>query len=248
MSDASTASRRRGVRVLGLGFGTLFVVLCVAAVLSYFGMHGVPSYYTDQLDRIRAMSDQEREAISKNFEADIANGWTDAGPNMPTREEELYGHRRTIEIPYEDLNVWLAEEGSDMLAQIGIRLPKSVKGAMVDSAGEGYLRISCDVQRGKRRQVVSMTFAVAVSEDGIVTSTLEGARAGRLPVPTAVARDMIAQRGDSGGLMVGLTSGEPVGPVELPIDKARNGRLVGMQIKEDKLVVTRETVRPQQAK
>ncbi|MFN3167614.1 MAG: hypothetical protein ACE37H_11175 [Phycisphaeraceae bacterium] len=244
MIDASTASRQRGVRVLGVGFGVVFVLLCVVALVGYLGVQGVPSYYTDQLNRISAMSDQEREAISKNFEAGIANGWTDAGPSMPKTEADLYGHRRTIEIPYDELNVWLADQGTAMLQQIGISLPDSVKGAMVDSAGEGLLRISCDVERGQRRQLVSMTFAVAVSEDGVVTSTLEGARAGRLPVPTAVARDMIAQRGDGGGLMVGLTRGEPVGPVQLPIDKARDGRLIGLQIEQDKLVVTRETVRP----
>lgn len=244
MSGASAAKRKRGVRVLGLGFLALFIALCVAAVIAYAVYNGRPGYWDQQRDRIEAMSQQDRRSISDNLENDVATGWSDADNDFPASEQDLYDHRSDIEIPYEDLNIWLAERGVALLGDLGIKLPSYVKSAMVDSPGDELLRISCDIQRGKRMQIVSLTFAIEVTEDGQVVSTLEGARAGRLPMPTRVAADLIAQRGDSGGIMVGLTRGEPVGPIELPIDAARSGRLVGLDIREDALVITRETVRP----
>lgn len=247
MTDASASKRKRGVRVLGLSFLTLFIGLCLSAVIAYFVYNGRPGYWQQQQARIDAMSQTERQAVSESLHARVANGWTAADNDWPATEADLYGHRSTIEIPYEDLNVWLAEEGIGLLTQIGIKLPKSVKAAMVDSAGDGLLRISCDIERKQRRQIIALTFEVKVSDDGQITSTLKGATAGRLPMPTKVATDLIAQRGDGEGLMVGLTQGKPVGPLELPIDKARSGRLIALEVRDDALVVTRETVKPKAA-
>ncbi len=245
MSADHDAQRRRGVRVLGIVFVVILVVLLgVALVMSR--MVGTPAYWTEQQERIAALSEDEKKVISHNLRNRLATEWSDAGPEVPTTAADLYGHRRTIEIPYDDFNVWLAAEGIDLLAEVGVRLPSAVQAAMVDSAGGGLLRITCDLQSGDIQQVVALVFEIDVGEDGTVTSRLAGATAGRLPMPTEVAIDQIARRSNS-ERMVHLMQGTPTGPIELPIDRGRDGRLVGLEVREDALVVERETVRPKQA-
>lgn len=251
MSGSSEPGRRRGVRVLGIGFGVVFVLLVVVAVVIYFGLRGVPAYYAQQQERINAMPKPQREAISENFFNSLLTKWSDADAGFPKTHSDLFGKRRTLVIPYEELNVWLAEKGIAMLADIGIKLPPAVKGAMVDSPGGGRLRLSCEVDKGSFQQVVAMTFEISVTDDGTVTSQLQGATAGRLPIPTSTAIDLIARRKDGGGRMLDLMQGTPVGPIELPIDETdsgRNGRLVGLEIRNDAMVITRETVRKPQTK
>lgn len=244
MSGDEVVSRKRGVRILGFGFLGLFILLCIAALAGYF-YSGTPGYWTAQQGRIQAMTKQQREAVSTSLRNRLLTEWSDPGEAEIRRTEDLFGRRRTLEIPYEELNVWLAEEGIDLLAEVGIRMPRSVKAAMVDSAGNGRLRISCDLERGDVKQVVALTFDITVSDDGTVVSKLAGATAGRLPMPTQLAVDQIARRAGSDRMMH-LMQGTPVGPIQLPIDASedgRDGRLVGLEVRDDALVVTRETVR-----
>lgn len=244
--SATSDKRKRGVRVLGLGFLALLVLLIVLAITAKLTLGGSPSHWDRQQERIASLSSEERKAMTEDFRNRLMTAWSDAGPEAPTTEADLFGHRRTLEIPYEKLNIWLAEEGIDLLDQVNIRMPKYVKAAMIDSDGEGRLRISCDVDTNKIKQVVALTFAIQVDDNGTVTSTLEGASAGKLPIPTETAVDLIARRSGENSLMLNLMQGTPVGPIELPIDASdsgRDGRLVGMQVRDDALVITRETVR-----
>ena len=247
MSDDSTAKRSRGVRVLGFAFAIVFALLCIAALIGYFGWQGKPAYWTEQQERISTMSSQQRQAVSESLRNRLLTEWSDPGDKTPVTQDDLFDHRNKIEIAYEDLNVWIAEEGTKLLEDVGIKMPKSVKGAMVDSPGDGLLRISCDIEKGEMKQVIAMSFAISVAEDGTLTSKLEGATAGRLPLPTQTAIDLIASRADDKGIMLDLMQGTPVEPIELPIDPSddgvRDGRLVGLEVRDDALVITRETVR-----
>lgn len=246
MNAQSTSGDSPGVRVLGRAFLVLFVLLCIAALVGYFGWSGRPAHWADQQARIQAMPQPQREQVSEALMNRLLNQWSQSPPNATTIEE-LIGQRNTLEIPFEELNIWLAEEGIELLTEVDIKMPRSVKGAMIDSPGDGLLRITCDLDNGKIQQVVSMSFDIAVAEDGTVTSTLQSAAAGRLPLPTQAAVDLIAQRGDAGARLLALMQGTPVGPVDIPIDPSkdglRDGRLVGLQVREDALIVTRETVR-----
>lgn len=252
MSSSSATKRKRGVRVLGYCFLGVFLLLCLASLLGYLAYNGKPEYYTDQQARINAMSDEERETVSTSIRNHVLTEWSAVDEDTPFGDQDaMIGQRRTFEIPYEDLNVWLAEEGIDLLAEVGIRMPKSVKSAMVDAADDGLLRISCDFDNGKMQQVVALVFTINVSDDGTVVSTLEKATTGRLPLPTQTAIDLIAKRSSS-SMMLDMMQGTPAGPIQLPIDASedglRDGRLVGLEIREDAMVITRETVRRKKAK
>ena len=244
MNAESAAARRRGVRILGVVFLAVFVLVAALGLTVYFGLNVTPDYRAQQQARIDALSDREREAISVSLRNRLLTEWSDPGEAAIEKAEDMFGRRRTLEIPYEQLNVWLAEEGIDLLAEVGVELPRAVKGAMVDSPGGGLLRVSCDLERGGTRQVVALVFDIAVDDDGIVTSRLDGASAGRLPIPAQMAVDQIARRAESDRVLH-LMQGTPVGPIELPIDASENGRdgrLVGLEVRDDVLVVTRETV------
>lgn len=247
MSGGGAADKRRsGVRVLGIGFLVIFLLLSGAALIAYFGWQGKPAYWKAQQERIAMLSSQERADRSEALVNTLLHQWSE-GPADATTIDQLIGHRTTLEIPYEELNVWLAEEGIGLMEQVGVKMPKMVKGAMVDSPGGGLLRVSCDLDNGQMQQVVALTFDIAVADDGTVTSKLKEATAGRLPLPTETAIDLIAKRGDKQGRMVRMMKGEPVGPIDLPIDPSadglRDGRLVGLEVRGDALVVTRESVR-----
>ena len=241
MSAEKDKQRSRGVRVLGLAFGVLFLVLAIAAVVIYFGWNARPEHWTQMQQRLAAMSEQERQAVSVSLRNRVMTEWSDAGTGPIRNAQDLFGHKRTITLPYDELNVWLAQEGAGLLADIGVELPPAVKAAMVDSPGEGLLRVSCDYDDGKVQQIIALTFKINIKADGTVTSTLEDAVAGTLPLPTQTAIDLVAGHGES-GLMLGLLRGTPTGPVDLPIDPARAGRIVGLEVTDEAMVVTRETV------
>jgi len=137
---------------------------------------------------------------------------------------------------------------------------------MIDSPGNGLLRVSTELAANGIRQVVSMSFEVDIAGDGTVTSTIKQATAGRIRLPTAAAIRLVARHthrdggaqqrgqktpGEAGnnprGALVDLMRGRPVAPIQLPIDPTqdglRDGRLVGLEVREDALLVTRETVR-----
>ena len=245
MAGGQSGSRRSGKRLLGIAFLVLFVLLCIAGVAGYFALNRQPGYWSAQQQRIAAMSEQQREQISEALFNRATTQWSEA-PDNATTIEDLIGLRGSLEVSYEELNVWLADAGIELLADIGIELPKSVKGAMIDSPGEGLLRISCDIEKKNFKQVVALIFDIAVDEKGIVVSELKSASAGLLPLPTKKAVDMIAKHSGENDLMTALLRGTPTGPIDVPIDASndglRDGRLVGFEVLDDKLIITRQTV------
>lgn len=246
MSAKGTGTPRRGARVLGIGFVALFVLICAVAIGGYYAYSSRPDHWTQQQQRIAEMNPQERQRISEALFNHATTKWSESPPDAATIDE-LIGQRSTLTIPYEDLNVWLAEDGVDLLSGVGIKMPRSVKGAMIDSTGDGLLRISCDVQTPRFEQVVALTFEIEVADDGTVVSKLKSASAGLLPLPRDKAIDLIAKRIKDNDRMLALMRGTPTGPIDVPIDASedglRDGRLVGFEVGDDALVITRETVR-----
>ena len=111
--------------------------------------------------------------------------------------------------------------------------------------GDGLLRISFEVTTQNIQQVVTLSFAVDVASDGMLTSTLKQATAGKLPLPISAAIEIVASQADE-GILLDLMQGTPIDPIELPIDASdtgRDGRLVGLEVTEEALVITRLTVR-----
>ncbi|MEO0477623.1 MAG: hypothetical protein AAF085_16890 [Planctomycetota bacterium] len=184
--------------------------------------------------------------MSESLRNRLLKQWSDPGEKTPVTEADLFGHRRTIAIPYDELNTWVQAEGITLLEEVGVSIPDGATTAMIDSPGGGLLRISFEVSVDGVEQVIALSFAVTIAKDGTLTSTLEQATAGRLPLPVGTAIDLIASQADS-GILLDLMQGTPLPPIELPIDASedglRNGRLVGLQVNADAMIVTRETVR-----
>ena len=244
MSETA-AKRSRGVRVLGLCFAALFVLLCSAALLIHLGWNSRPLHWEQERRRVAELSDAQREAVSESLRNRLLKQWSDPGEKTPTTEADLFGHRRTIEIPYDELNTWVQAEGVGLLEEVGVNIPDEATTTMIDSPGNGLLRISFQIIIDDVEQVVALSFAVTIADDGILTSTLEEATVGRLPMPVNTAIDIVAGQVESGDLL-DLMQGNPIDPIELPIDVSdtgRDGRLVGLEVREDTMIITRETVR-----
>lgn len=244
MGDKKPA-RPRGKRLLRTAYLLVFVLVSVIAVAGFFAYHRAPSHWTQQQQRIEGLSVQQREQISELLFNRATTQWSKAPPEATT-VDDLIGHRSSLEIKYEELNVWLAEQGIALLSDVGVASPRSVRGVMIDSPGDGLLRISCDIKTNTIEQVIGLTFDIDVQDDGAVVSKLTSASVGLLPLPTEQAIGMIAKRENEAGLLHALMSGTPTGPIDIPIDASkdglRDGRLVGFDVYDDRLVITRETV------
>ena len=242
----TTANRSRGVRVLGLGFIALFAVLCLIALVVYLGWHGRPAHWDAEQQRLAALSEANRAAVSESLRNRLLRQWSNPGDKTPVTEDDLFGHRQQIEIRFDELNTWIKTEGLSLLEEIDVEVPETATTAMIDSPGEGLLRISFEVTTQEIQQVVTLSFKVTVADDGTLTSKLERATAGKLPLPVGTAIDIVATQAEE-GILLDLMLGKPVQPIELPIDPSkdglRDGRLVGLEVTDEALVITRETVR-----
>lgn len=250
MSSAAADKRRNGVRVLSLAFASLFAVLALAAAVMYVGWHQNPLHWEQEQLRLAAISDVEREAISESFRNQLMTQWSDPGSKVPLTQADLFGQRSTIEIPYAALNTWIESEGVTLLSHVGIKIPESAPTAMIDSPGKGLLRVSFELINEGVRQVIALSFRVRIEGDGTLTSKLIQATIGRLPLPVDTALRMIAQQSD-GAALLDLMQGKPLPPVVIPIDPGRDGlrdgRLIDLDVREDALWITRETIRRQSA-
>lgn len=248
--SSTAANRSRGVRVLGLAFAALFVLLCITALIAYLGFQGTPEHWDAEQKRIAELPEANRLAISESLRNRLLRQWSDPGEKTPITEADLFGHRQRIEILFQELNTWIQTEGLELLEAIDIEVPKSATTAMIDSPGDGLLRISFEVTTEEIRQVITLSFAVTVAEDGKLTSTLEQATAGKLSLPVNTAIDIVASQADD-GILLDLMRGNPIDPIELPIDPSkdgvRDGRIVGLEVTEAALIITRETVRRKRA-
>lgn len=248
--STTAAKRSRGVRVLGLGFAALFALLCVIALLVYLGWHGKPAHWDTEQDRIASLPQAQRLAISESLRNRLLTEWSGSGDQNPFNGSDPFGQQTKITIPFDELNTWIQTEGLDLLEGIDIQVPDSAPSAMIDSPGDGLLRISFEVTTDDIQQVIALSFAVTIAKDGTLTSTLEQASAGRLPLPVGTAIDLVASQAKD-GMLLDLMQGNPLPPIEIPIDPGddglRDGRLVGLEVTEDALVITRETVRRKKA-
>lgn len=244
MSNPIAASQRPGVRVLGLGFALLLALLCAAAVVVYLAWHGRPAHWDHERQRLAELSGEQRQAISESLRNRLIQQWSSFGDRDPFKGADPFGQETEIEIPYDQLNTWIQTEGIDLLAEVDIEVPKTATTAMIDSPGDGLLRISFEVITQGVEQVITLSFAVSIEKDGTLTSTLMQATAGKLPLPIATAIELVASQADE-GVLLDLMQGTPIDPVQLPIDTSdsgRDGRIVGLEVTPTALILTRRAV------
>lgn len=244
---SSTSDKRsRGVRVLGLAFAALFVLLAIAGLIAYLGFHGTPQHWQQEQARLAGLSAEQLNASSESFRNEFMTQWGNPGDKTPTTEADLFGQRQDIRVPFDDLNTWIKAEGSKLLQEIDKRLPNVAPSAMVDTPGDGLLRFSFEVMVKKKPQIITMSFDMSIAQDGALISTLKQATAGKLPLPVDTAISLVASKTDE-KLVLDLMQGNPIPPLELPIDPSedglRDGRIIGLKVTDEAVIITRETVR-----
>ena len=141
-------------------------------------------------------------------------------------------------------------DGTTRLTSQGAPLPDAFKGMMVTSDGDGRLIVAFEYD-GDVHQVFSLTLEIEVNDRGKITSRLTRARGGELSLPRDTALERIAEiiggeRAVGEIKLMKLFTGQPFGPMDLPIDPGeggvRNGRITGIEVQDDALHITRLTV------
>lgn len=264
MSGSTPPSRgRRWVKPLGIAAAVVLLVVGAVAGYLYQRAHAAPEQWQKEQARITAMDASQKRAVAERLRNRLITEWGSAEPSaefLDTDSGSAIGQRRRFAIPYDELNVWLHVEGRSLLQALGIVLPQRVQHAMVQGTAEGNLvfAIEDDPDGGSSGgggggggRVYTMTFDIDVAEDGTITSTLVSARAGRLSIPKDAATQLLTATSNTtangGSLLNDLLTGKPVPPLDLTIDPGerghRNGRIVGLEIDEEQIIVTRQTVR-----
>lgn len=248
---------RRWIKRLGIAALIVVVVIAAIAGYSYQRARAVPERWKKEQDRIATMAPSKQLAVAESLRNRLINEWTAAEPSAEFRETDSdspIGQRRRFAIPYDELNVWLHVEGRSLLEGLGITLPGQVQHAMVSGTADGNLVFAIEDGAGSGGgRIYTMTFDIDIAKDGTLTSTLLSAQAGKLDIPAEAAAQLLAATGtnsSSGGNLLGdLLTGKAVPPRDLPIDPGdqgfRDGRIVGLEVNEKQIVVTRLTIRQQ---
>ncbi len=266
---ATTSKKTRHLppmrRVVLLVLGGLVLIAVVYAGAKYRQWKATPEYWADNGRMLAAIPDDEKRQRSDALIGRLGEEWSAFGTpdpqeliDAPDPASRVLGDERTIVIPYEDLNIMLEVEAPAMLASQGAPLPDAVKGMMVTSDGRGQLIVAFEYDGPEVQQVFSLTMRLHATPEGIITSSLVSARGGRLTLPRDRALRTLADivggdRAIGDIKLMKLFTGEPFGPMDVPIDPGdngvRNGRITGIDVRADALHITRTAVprRPRRA-
>ena len=251
---------RRGGRwrVVLLVFGGLILIALTWAGTQYWQWRTRPDYWSDNGRMLAAIPEDEKHQRAQDLIGRLGDEWSAFGEvdtqtliESPDAAQHVLGDQRTIVIPFDDLNIMLAVEAPAILASQGAPLPEAVKGMMATSDGEGRLIVAFEYDGPETHQVFSLTLSLAASQEGILTSTLVAARGGALALPRdralkTLARIVGGERSVADIRLMKLFTGEPFGPMDVPIDPGdsgvRSGRITGIEVRDEALHITRTTI------
>lgn len=234
-------------------------LLGVFALGKYRQWQARPVYWEQNQTMLRTLPTNEKRQRAESFLGRFGDEWSAFGNDQTAQElieapdaaQRVLGDTRTIVIPFDDLNILLEVEMPAILESQGTPLPDAVKGIMVTSDGEGHLIVAFEYDGPEVHQVFSLTLAVSVNARGKITSNMISARGGELTLPRERALDTIGEiiGGDRawGDIkLMKLFTGQPFGPMDVPIDPGddgvRDGRITGIEVHDDALHLTRTTV------
>jgi hypothetical protein len=148
---------------------------------------------------------------------------------------------RTIRLEFDEANAWLDQRLNDWLKNQGHRLPAGLSDPMLAS-NAGRLVVAFRYESDEIDKVFSVLLLLDVLDDGQAVLTIDGVRAGRLPIPVDTAMKQLpnASDGESGGqpdLFDTLMGGRPFDPI-LPIDGTRHARIIGLDVDDTGLMLT----------
>ena len=152
--------------------------------------------------------------------------------------DPLAPREMTIDLSFEELNSWLAVKFEDWCANQGIAIPSQCSDFTLWSEGDSLV-LAFEAAASDLTGVVSLVMDVEVIDETQCRLAVVSARGGEMPIP---AERLLAHFGEDydPDMMEKLTAAfdgltfEPV----WRMDKARRGRLLGLEVKPDGLVVT----------
>lgn len=257
-TDVKEKPRRPTRRVVLLILGGLLLIAVVYGGSKYRQWRSEPGYWADNGKMLAAIPQDEKRQRSDALIGRLGQEWSAFGAadtqaliESPDAAEQVLGDERTIVIPFEDLNIMLEVEAPAMLASQGAPLPDAIKGMMVTSDGGGRLIVAFEYDGPEVHQVFSVTLALSATAEGIITSTLVSARGGEMSLPRdralrALADIVGGDRAVGEIKLMKLFTGEPFGPMDVPIDPGddgvRNGRITGIEVRDEAIHITRTTV------
>ena len=251
--------KRRVLRLFILIALTLILIAILYGGFKYRQWSARPSYWQQNTQMLGDIPIAEKRQRAESFMGDFAVEWNAFGEGaidprtdrIADAAQLVLGNTRTIIIPFEDLNILLEVEMPAILESQGTPLPSTVKGIMVTSDGHGRLIVAFEYDGPEVHQVFSMTLDVTVNDRGVMTSTLVSAQGGELTLPHGAAMDRLGEiiggeRAWGDIKLMKLFTGQPFGPMDVPIDRGdggiRSGRITGIEIHDDAIHLTRTTV------
>jgi len=239
----------------------LLIVLMIVGVyagVKYRQWSTRPDHWERNREMLAMLPDEQKRERASSFMGRITEEWTAFGEataqeliESPDAAGRVLGDERVIVIPFDDLNIMLEMEMPSILASQGAPVPDAFKGMMATSDGDGRLVVAFEYDGPELHQVFSITLEINVDARGRITSRMARATGGELALPRDQALERIAEivggEREVGEIrLMKLFTGEPFGPMDLPIDPGeggvRNGRITGIQITDDALHITRLTV------
>ena len=241
----SGTQRRRSLKRIGCAATAIFVVtMLIAAIGIGRGLwHSEPKYwvmnqYFLELTPQAKLSNMADRAFNRVLgELSQSSGYK---PVDPTHAPQGYGVR-TIRLEFDEANAWLDQRLNDWLKNQGHRLPAGLSGPMLASNGE-RLVVAFRYESDEIDKVFSVLLLLDILDDGRAVLTIDGVRAGRLPIPVDTAMKQLpnagdGKSGDQPDLFDTLMSGRPFEPI-LPIDGTRHARIIGLAVDDTGLMLT----------
>lgn len=160
------------------------------------------------------------------------------------------GEKWVMTLTQRELNEWLATrlkdwEKSGVLAG-DVKLPDELSNPMVAIEDDRFI-FAAEVDYEGARQVVSLEFVPETQADGSMKLKMDTLRGGRLALPSGPVMDKMVERYGS----VDAARAEAMAKVKqkmkeielvIPVDKARNVRVVGVDFDDQQVVLTCETI------
>ena len=227
--------RRRWKRWAALAAGVVLLVAGAWVAWSVMRVQAVPEHWEEHRAFIERTPALDLERLSRALELDVPRAWT-----RPVGEGDGV---RTVRLPLDQVNAWLAVRLEDYLANQGRSLPEGLGGVML-AGRDGKLVAAAEYTGGPASQIISATFAAEpVREDeGPAAVRLEGVAAGRQPLPSRWLADRIAGMDiESEPLREALetiAAGEAIRPVTLPVDAYREAELLGVDVTPEAVELT----------
>ncbi len=215
--------------------GLLLAVLTVAGWIGWavWQVRSTPAYWQEHREFIERTPSLDLEKLGRALELDVPREWT-----RPVGGGDGV---RTVRLPLDQVNAWLAVRLEDYLANQGRSLPAGI-GSVMMAGRDGKLVVAAEYTGGPLPQVVSATFGVESPDDGPARVRLERVAAGRRSLPSKWLAERIAEEDiESDTLRRALetvAAGEAVGPVVLPVDAYREAELLDAAVTPEAVELT----------